>query len=280
MGVRIQMEKWAGSLIARAGLMRREPHSLAPAERDRLDWRRLAISPSLGAIDDIFRDRLAKEWTRVARAKHEAIGTWARFIARLQTMGAPFELLCQATQAVQAATEHSEVCFAIASAYSKTPVGPRPLSVQRCPSEMTVEEVFLLAFNEGCVSETITALEAAEAAERAVDPVIRAAWQRIARDGERHAALAWRFVKWGVSRNSTLAARLSEEFDTTLAALSDRALDVEAIEGRLLQAGILTRSLRRQLRAEALTRVIESCLTALLYPDSLIPFTSPQVVTA
>ena len=58
-----------------------------------------------------------------------------------------------------------------------------------------------LVIAEGCFGETRAALEALEAAELAADPVIRAAYARIAGDEQRHAELAFRFVRWALERN-------------------------------------------------------------------------------
>jgi hypothetical protein len=53
---------------------------------------------------------------------------------------------------------------------------------------------------EGCVRETYSALECAWQAEVAVDPVVRAAMKRIARDELRHLALAWEVHAWAMGR--------------------------------------------------------------------------------
>ena len=53
---------------------------------------------------------------------------------------------------------------------------------------------------EGCFGETGAALEALEAADSAADPLIRAAYSQIAKDEQRHAELAFRFVRWALDR--------------------------------------------------------------------------------
>lgn len=49
---------------------------------------------------------------------------------------------------------------------------------------------------EGCVRETLGAIEAVWMAEHSPDPEIRSVMRSIARDEERHAALAWRIDAW------------------------------------------------------------------------------------
>jgi hypothetical protein len=53
---------------------------------------------------------------------------------------------------------------------------------------------------EGCVREAFGALVAHWQAERAGDPVVRAAKKRIARDETRHAALAFEVDAWAQGR--------------------------------------------------------------------------------
>jgi hypothetical protein len=55
-----------------------------------------------------------------------------------------------------------------------------------------------LVIAEGCFGETSAALQALEAADDAEDPVIVAAYTQIASDEQRHAELAFRFVRWAL----------------------------------------------------------------------------------
>jgi hypothetical protein len=55
-------------------------------------------------------------------------------------------------------------------------------------------------FLEGCVGETIAALAAERAATRATDPQTKQILTTIAQDEARHAALAWRTVRWAIDQ--------------------------------------------------------------------------------
>jgi hypothetical protein len=63
-----------------------------------------------------------------------------------------------------------------------------------------------LVLAEGCFGETGAALDAFESAESAADPVIAAAYGRIAADEQRHAELAFRFVRWALERGGSAVA--------------------------------------------------------------------------
>lgn len=65
---------------------------------------------------------------------------------------------------------------------------------------------------DGCIGETLAALEAMRAARQSSDAVLAPAYETIAEDEARHAALAWRIVAWAVSvddaQRETIAATL------------------------------------------------------------------------
>ena len=57
------------------------------------------------------------------------------------------------------------------------------------------------------MGETVAALEARHAAEASPFPEVRRVLQLIARDEEKHAALAWRFVRWALQVGGTPVAK-------------------------------------------------------------------------
>src|SRR5271170_8127653 len=73
---------------------------------------------------------------------------------------------------------------------------------------MDVKSVVATTFAEGCIGETVAALEATEALAEGEgrDPALAAVLTMIAEDEARHAELAWRSVAWMV-RSFGAAAR-------------------------------------------------------------------------
>ena len=55
---------------------------------------------------------------------------------------------------------------------------------------------------EGCLGETVAALEAVAAAEVASDPAVKRALTRIAQDELSHAELGFQFLRWALSVSS------------------------------------------------------------------------------
>jgi hypothetical protein len=132
--------------------------------------------------------------------EHASIAAFARFSLQLLSLGAPSELVDACTQALSDETTHTKLCFELASAYAGHAIGPGPLDIGRSLEATSLVDVVELVIAEGCFGETRAALEALAAADAATDPVIAAAYAQIARDEQRHAELAFRFVRWALGQ--------------------------------------------------------------------------------
>ncbi|HWB78413.1 MAG TPA: ferritin-like domain-containing protein, partial [Nannocystaceae bacterium] len=177
------------------------------AVRRRDDWYD-AARIDVRALDAATRAELAAAWLADAQAEHASVASFARFALELLSIGAPPELVADAHAAARDEIEHAKICFALASAYAGVPQGPGPLAVDgslaRCGD---LYAIIRATVEEGCVGETLAALEAEAAVARATDPVVRAALTRIAGDEARHAALAWRVVAWALGSGAPSVRR-------------------------------------------------------------------------
>jgi hypothetical protein len=129
--------------------------------------------------------------------------------------------------------------------------------------EDLLTHVAMTTLVEGCIGETIAALDAREGASLATDPHVRQVLSEIAADEERHAELAWRFLAWAVQQRPTLASRLLATARAQLAKASQRTPHART-EPALLEHGILPLDHKQELEAQALEHVIVPCLVALL----------------
>jgi hypothetical protein len=172
----------------------------------RRDWAVGELRPALGHLNALERGALTRHWTRLGQLEHASIAAFARFSLQLLSLGAPPELVEACTQALADETRHAKLCFHLASAYAGRAIGPGPLEIAGSLESSTLLDIVDLVLLEGCFGESVAALEALEAAESASDPVIVAAYRRIARDEERHAALAFRFVRWALEQEGTAVA--------------------------------------------------------------------------
>jgi hypothetical protein len=133
--------------------------------------------------------------------EHASIAAFARFSLQLLSLGAPPELVDACTRALADETAHTRLCFGIASAYAGHALGPGPLDVSGSLELTSLADIVDLVIAEGCFGETSAALQALEAGAAARDPAICAAYARIAVDEERHAELAFHFVRWALRRD-------------------------------------------------------------------------------
>jgi hypothetical protein len=216
----------------------------------------------LSGISASEREAIAEGWARAGLLEHASIAAFARFTLQLLALGAPPALVLDAQAAIGDETEHAKLCFTIASAYAGRPLGPGKLALEGALTESSAPEILVLAILEGCIGETVAAIEAAEMAERAAQPALRRALARISADEARHAELAWRFVQWAITEDASLGSLARDTF----AAAIGRAEPAFAGEpGPDRSAHGLASAPRRRARArQTLLEVVRPCAEALL----------------
>jgi hypothetical protein len=189
------------------------------------DWAGELGPVGLGTLDATARAVLAEHWREVALAEHASIASFARFSIELMTMGAPPELLRSAQRAAADEVEHARLAFGLASAYGGVAVGPGRFDPGPAGPRSDAE-IVTAAVLEGCIEETLSAALASAAAAAAVgtDATVASILGKIARDEQRHAALAWAFVRWVADRRPELRPVIDGAFARGLEDVRRRAL--------------------------------------------------------
>jgi hypothetical protein len=255
---------------------------LAPATRSH-DW--LATSELAPASDQLCptdRTELARAWTELGLMEHASVAAFARFTLQLLSLGAPATLVEESQQALADELLHARLCFSLASSYAGVAIGPGPLPSEHALDLTSLEDIAALTLHEGCVGETIAALEASEALALASDPAVRQVLARIEADERRHAALAWRFVSWALR---TGGARVQRRIERELAGLQSSpprphrpAPRPEPERPSAISAhGILSAAQRAELRDAALRDVVLPCAHALLPAAGPAPLLSMNI---
>jgi hypothetical protein len=215
-------------------------------------------------------ERLAREWARDAQLAHTSIASFGRFALELQAVGAPSELVESAHRAAIDEIDHARVCFSLVSVYGGQVVGPGPVPLPTgafaAPTLISMAHATVL---EGCVNETIAALEAKVAAAHAQPAAVRDALLAIERQESDHASLAFRFVGWAIARGGRevrAAARAAFALanERTVGTRTDGGALPAALEDTLAQHGRLSERARSELRHRALREVIAPAARALL----------------
>jgi microcystin degradation protein MlrC len=198
-----------------------------PLRRD--DWLAEPFAPSDAALDPVTRAALHAGWLRDAQMEHASIASFARFTLELLGLGAPPELLADAQRAALDEIEHARLCFTLAAGFGRDEVGPAPLDVSAATRSLRLAESVAAAVREGCIGETIAALVAREQLAATEDPAVKSALLRIAADEERHAALAYRFVRWGIEAGGAPVREAARRaLDDGLRAARNAPIDVPA----------------------------------------------------
>lgn len=224
-----------------------------------------SLSSAVAALTASQRELLCERWTHAALAEHASIGSFSRFALHLLAVGAPSQLVADAHRAALDEIEHARMCFGLASVYAGEPLGPGPLPLDGdLLGLLSLAPITAAAVVEGCVGETVAALEASAAAERTTVPEIHATLETISADESRHAQLAWRFVRWALQQSDpTVRPAVQAAFRQALAA---RPLEAECTpDDAILEAhGRLSGPALRRCQQAALRDVVAPAAEALL----------------
>ena len=194
----------------------------APANRSQAlrDFDEALRELDASALPAEVRALLSRRWADRGRYEHASVASFARFSMALMALGAPPSLVEAAHHAALDEVRHARLAMAIASAYGGEPLGFGPLAVDGAFEDLgSLQASTLATVVEGCVGETLAAIEAAMTAEEAGPRAVRLALLEIAEDEMRHAELGWAFVRWAIGKGG---AALAKEVATTL----ERALEI------------------------------------------------------
>jgi hypothetical protein len=238
------------------------------------EWACGTVIPEASGLPTEEREVAAAHWTRVGQMEHASIAAFARFTLHLLALGAPPELLQASQQALGDETKHARLAFALASAFGGVRVGPGPLAIDGALDGFDVRTFVATLIREGCIGETVAAMEAREALEDVRDSAVRAVLETIARDEVRHAALAWRTLRWVIASGRVGRASVRDEMKRAMQeGAAPAACDTAA--GALRAVGDIGPVCRHELRRAAISSVIADCAAALLSDPSLLVTRAP-----
>jgi hypothetical protein len=222
------------------------------------DFKALDVS----TLDPATATALAAHWQAIAALEHASVASFARFTLELLALAAPPELLAETQRAALDEVEHARLAFTLASRFAGRPVGPGPLRTADLDLDRPLAAFVAALVQEGCVGETLGAAEAELLAEHA-DPRLAARLLEVAADETRHAALAWRTLRWLQGRHGEPVRRAAH------AALDDCAAQLAGERAAVTEIvaptwGLLPRATLLAHRRLTLDAVVRPLLAALL----------------
>ena len=229
-------------------------------------------TPRMTSLSAAERFALAEWWSGIAALEHASVASFARTTLQLLALGAPADLIADTQRAAVDEVEHARLAYRLAAAYAGRPIGPDTLPIGDLSLTADRRAVITALIDEGCVGETLGAAEAAAIAD-AADPAVAAVGATLVADETRHAALAWRTLRWlldgaddgtdgtdAIDATNTTTAMARDAF----AAAIDRARRAEHGTGPHLPAhGLPGPTARRTLHHDAINEVIVPCARAL-----------------
>jgi hypothetical protein len=202
--------------------------------------------------------------------EHASIAAFARFTLELLSFGAPRDLVLLSARAMADETHHAANAFSLASAYAGMSLVPAALDMDQVFVAPNLGESVLNAFIEGCIGETVAALQASEALRGSSVEAVRSVLIQVADEELRHAELAWRFVQWALPR---VPASVQQELVLAVArelamceeeSPSERSPEAAAQDAELLAHGVLCEAQVRALRIAALRDIVSPCLQSVI----------------
>lgn len=188
--------------------------SLRPGRGDWADA--TAPAPRPDDLDPASRAEVGAFWLRSALLEHASVASFGRFALDLLRLGAPADLVARAHAAALDEVGHARDAFRLAGAFLGREVHPGPLAGPWAAATPDREAFAEAVAREGCVGETLAALDAAARLDGARDPAVRDVLQRVVREESAHAALAWDTLAWLLADDAGGGVR-----DRVAAALAD-----------------------------------------------------------
>jgi hypothetical protein len=130
--------------------------------------------------------------------EHASVASFARATLQLLAAGAPPDLVADTQRAAEDEVRHARLAYGLASAYAGRAVGPGALDVRDAAPALGLRAIVRALVDEACIGETIGAAEAAEEARTCREPWLGEQLRELAADEARHAALAWRTLRWAL----------------------------------------------------------------------------------
>jgi hypothetical protein len=244
-------------------------------------WSQGVVAIDVATLSRVARARFHDHWLEVARLEHASIASFAKFTLELLLLGAPMDLVRDAQQAGLDEVSHAERSFAIAATYGGVGSAPRPMpELANLRPGVGAAAIVRAAIEDGCVGETLGAFEAGEQAALACSSELSQTLSRIADDESRHAALAWRFVRWAVE-SGQVDACLVREVIASAVARHRAALGRPAAPGPedavAEQHGLLSPARRDALHRETLDRI--EALAAMVFSGAAATTNRDQTVS-
>ena len=227
------------------------------------------LSPRVQGLSPKTRRALSEAWSRDGLFEHASVATFARFAIQLMSVGAPAHLLRETLAAGRDEIRHAELCFALASGYAGEPLEPDAFPIDdRLVIDRELTAIVIETVVEGCIGETLAALQARAQLDATTDPAVVAALEATVEDETRHAELAWKVVAWAIRQGGAPVRAAAERTFTEFRPPPAPNIDLSDVDLQQFAAhGRLTPERAREVALEAIANVVRPCAAGLFERD-------------
>ena len=217
------------------------------------------LARAASELSPALRQRLAHEWACAGQAQHASTAAYGRFALELLASDAPRGLVTGVHRAALDEIRHAQRYFDLASIYERATVVAQPVVLDaHTLSRLDLQRAVYTAVIDGCVGETLAAVEAAHASSLSQWRTLRALLATIAHEESAHASLAFRFISWAIDKHgSSLRSTARDAFETAAARVRALPLPQPDPQARTVLAhGRLCARERHVLRLRALDQLV------------------------
>ena len=170
-----------------------------------------SISPN-----NSYNQEIGRRWLEQAELSHAALASFARNTLYLMSLGSTSGLLVTSQESGVDKIKHAKLFYGFASSFLDTDLAPGPLNVDGCLDDTDLRFITRSLIKDGCIEETIGAIEVRLRANYAEDPAIKAALTQVASDETNHAQFAWDTLEWIMEKFPDIHGFVTETFRVEL----------------------------------------------------------------
>ena len=208
----------------------------------------LSSSGPIGIVDtddEETRRALAAQWRENGRTEHASVAAFARLTLDLMALGAPPDLVADASRDALDEIRHTELCFGLARAIdgsSESPGAfPEAARARTLPRSRTLAlaQLAVDSLVDGALHEGVSARIIAKLARRCEAPAVQTILKEIAADEGRHARHGWDVVRWCLAEGGEGVAHALEGALRALPKTMSSPMPDAARDGRWERWGIM-----------------------------------------
>ena len=163
-----------------------------------------------------YNQDIGSRFLEQAEGEHASVASFARHALQLMTIGAPAELIIASQKASVDEIKHAKMCYGLAANFLGSIFEPGTLDVDGSLEAHELKEIIESVIKEGCVGETLSAIQIKKGSRFAQEPVVKNMLEEIALDESKHAQLAWNTIRWAIERNPKLQDYVQDVFSPHL----------------------------------------------------------------